>query len=177
MTFGKWIVVAGAAALIAGCEARIGGGEEQAGGEGAAANASVSAEGKAEDGRVSIKAPGLDLSINIPDAIARRAVADAESKVVPPGARFGGMHVEGGGEGGQGEVELRFAVADPPEAVAAWYRDPARSGDFTVGESRREGDATVLTGVTGTDANPFTARLAPGAGGGTDIRLLLRDRN
>jgi hypothetical protein len=180
MSYRKMIALAGAAALLAGCEARIGSQEEGASREGGNQAADVSAEGKAEEGKVSIKAPGFDVSINIPDAVARRAVADADSRIIPPGARFGGLHVEGArsgsAEGGHGEVELRFAVDRPPQEVAAWYRDPARAGDLTVEEARREGDAMVVSGITGRDGDRFSARIAPGSGGGSDLRLLISDR-
>ena len=141
--------------------------------------AKAGAEGKAEEGRLSIKAPGVDIAINVPDAMRTRARADADSDVLPPGSQVSGLHVQGdGGDSAQGRdsVELRFSSAETPEPVAAWYRDPARHEHFTIAEARREGDTIVLTGAS-KDGGPMTVRLSPGRGVGTDGRLILVDRD
>lgn len=177
MAYLKMFAAAGLALSLAACEARIGDPEEPQG----EAPANVSAEGKAEDGKVTIKAPGFDLAVRIPESVSRRAVTDRGTRIVPPGSRFGGIHIEGGRssgpDGGHGEVEMRFAVDTDPAATANWYRDPARSGDFTVSGARRDGEAYVVEGATREDGGTFTARVTPGAAGGSDIRLLLRDRD
>jgi len=137
------------------------------------------AEGKAEEGRLSIKAPGVDIAINVPDAMRSRARANTDSDVLPPGAQVSGLHVQGDGgdrSAGRDSVELRFSAEEAPERVAAWYRDPARRDHFTIGGARREGNAIVLTGAS-KDGGPMTVRLAPGPGAGTDGRLILVDRD
>lgn len=141
--------------------------------------AKAGAEGKAEEGRLSIKAPGVDIAINVPDAMRARARADADSDVLPPGSQVSGLHVQGdGGDRAQGRdsVELRFSSTEPPEQVAAWYRNPARRDHFTIAEARREGGTIVLAGAS-KDGGPMTVRLSPGAGAGTDGRLILVDRD
>jgi hypothetical protein len=141
--------------------------------------AKAGAEGKAEEGRLSIKAPGVDIAINVPDAMRGRARADTDSDLLPPGSQVSGLHVQGdGGDRAKGRdsVELRFSSAEPPQRVAAWYRDPARREHFTISEARREGEAIVLTGAS-RDGGPVTVRLSPGTGVGTDGRLILVDRD
>ena len=84
-------------ALLAACEARIGKDEQPGAAAEGNQSAAVSAEGKAEEGQFSIKAPGLDLKLNIPDAIQQRATIDSDSEILYPGATLAGMHVEAGG--------------------------------------------------------------------------------
>lgn len=162
-----------ALAALAGC----GGSEEET--EVADAPVAAGAEGKAEDGRVSVKGPGIDLAINLPDALRGRLQVDADSRIMPPGATVSGMHVQGdGGEEGSGRdsVELRFTVPDSPESVAAWYRDPARANDFAVASAAREGEEIVLSGEA-REGGPFTVRLRAQDGRATAGRLVLVDRN
>jgi hypothetical protein len=147
--------------------------------EGAGAPVKAGAEGKAEEGRLSIKGPGVDLAINVPDALRGRVQVDADSGIMPPGAAVSGMHVQGDGgnaDGGRDSVELRFSVREAPGRVVAWYRDPARARDFAVASASREGEEIVLTGTSG-EGGPFTVRLSARSGGGTDGRLVLVDRN
>ena len=170
-----------AAALAAGCSMPSGESERQeAAKHEAAERVKAGAEGKAEEGRLSIQAPGVDIAINVPDAMRGRARADTDSDVLPPAAQVSGLHVQGDGgdrAAGRDSVELRFASAEPPERVAAWYRDPARREKFTIESARREGSAIVLAGAS-RDGGPMTVRLAPAAGGtGTDGRLILVDRD
>ncbi|HEX9932526.1 MAG TPA: hypothetical protein VGB08_06740 [Allosphingosinicella sp.] len=177
-----------AAAAAAGCSMPSGESERQeaakieAAERAAAAHAAdhgkAGAAGKAEEGRLSIKAPGVDIAIAVPDAMRGRAGVDANSEVLPPGAQVSGVHVQGdGGDRTQGRdsVELRFVAAEPVDRVAAWYRDPARREHFTIGEARREGAAVVLAG-TNADGAPISVRLTPREGG-TDGRLVLVDRD
>ena len=162
---------------LAACEARIGKEDEAA--ENVTSAAPVSAEGKAEEGQFSIDAPGFDLKFEIPSGMAERAEVDADSEIVYPGSKLSGMHVEAGAEV-QGQensgVELRFTSPDDPATVAAWYRDPARAGSFTVSSARQEGGAYVLEGVQAREQDPFKVRISPRAGGGSDARLLLSQR-
>jgi hypothetical protein len=142
------------------------------------AQAKAGAEGKAEEGRVSIQAPGVDIAINVPDAMRGRARANTRNDMLPPGTQVSGLHVQGDGgdpSRGRDSVELRFTSAEAPERVAAWYRDPARRGKFTISSARREGGSIVLAG-TSKDGGPLTVRLSPDAGSGTDGRLILVDR-
>ncbi|HEV2866083.1 MAG TPA: hypothetical protein VGX37_06175 [Allosphingosinicella sp.] len=158
-----------AVVLLAGCDARFGN-------DAAPVADNATAAGRAEEGRLTVEAPGLNLSINIPESVRANARVD-EDGLLYPGASLAGMHVQGrpGAEAhghDEGEVELRFTTADPPQRVVAWYRDPARNDQLTVQSARRQGSAFVLSG-TGRDEGRFTVTLTPGAGGGTEGRLLL----
>ena len=113
----------------AACEARIGNDAPPV-----AENAS--AAGRAEEGRLTVEAPGFNMSIDIPEGIRGHADMDDENGLIYPGSTFGGIHVQGGPEraGGEsdGEVEIRFTTGDATDRVVAWYRDPARGEDFTI---------------------------------------------
>ena len=169
-----------AAAAAGACSMPSGEGERrEADNAMAARQEKAGAEGKAEEGRLSIQAPGVDIAINVPDAMRGRARADTDSDVLPPDAQVSGLHVQGdGGDRARGRdsVELRFTAAEPPDRVAGWYRDPARRDHFTIAEARREGNVLVLAGAS-RDGGPMTVRLSAGAGGGTDGRLILVDRD
>lgn len=165
----KRTLCAACALLLAGCEAKVG----NSAGNAADENGQVSAEGKAEEGKVTVKAPGLELSLAIPMEITGKA--DHQGRLLHPDAAVSGVYVAGG-EGGEGEVELRFHADAPPETVAAWYRDPARADDFTLSSFGREGDAFVAAGEEKKDGQRFRLRLGPGEAGGTDGRLAIRDR-
>lgn len=156
-------------ALLAACEARIGKDDTAADTNSAA---DVSPEGKAEEGQVSIKAPGFDLKLDIPDEIS--ADTDKDSEIFYPGAKVSGLHIEG--NRGGGGVELAFTTADAPDKVAAWYRDPARAQAFAVASAVREGDGYRIEATQKDDGDPFTVKIAP-RGTGTDGRLIFRDRN
>jgi hypothetical protein len=174
----KLILLCMALAPVAGCD-RGGTDNASAGG-----NASATAEGKAADGRVTVKAPGVDISLRIPDSVRSRMPTRSNGELLPPGAQIGGIHVQGhgeeGGSGGNGTVELSFRSDQAPEQLAGWYRDPARGANFTIGSDASEGTALVLGGNTrenGRDAGGrFTVRLSPRQGGGSDGRLLLSER-
>jgi hypothetical protein len=165
-----------ASALLTACDARIGHRDEATN-----ATGNASAEGKAEEGQLSVSAPGFEMKIDIPEGIRRQAGIDDDSGLIYPNGQFSGIHVEGGRDGpagaGEGEVELRFTSADAPETIARWYRDPARSGDFSIGGAGREGQDFVITGTGKDDEGQFRVRLSPRAGGGTDGRLVLSDRH
>ena len=160
-----------AAAFLAACEAR-------SGNDAPPVEANASAAGRAEEGRLTVEAPGFNMSIDIPEALREDAEMDGDNRLVYPGARFSGIHVQSGREGPggahDGEVELRFSTGDDTGRVVAWYRDPARGEEFTVQSATREGEAQIISG-TGRDNERFVLRVAPRAGGGTDARLVLSD--
>ena len=161
--------LAAAAVVTAGCDAKIGNDAGPAGD----ANGQASADGKAKEGQVAIKAPGLDLSVSIPMEVTGQGEHDG--KLLYPGATPTGVYIAGG-EDGNGEVEIRFRSGDTPAKVAAWYRDPARAPDFELGDAKQEGSDFVASGTQKEDGQSFRLRLAPHAQGGTDGRLVIRDR-
>ena len=163
-------------ALLCACDVR--GKTDEA--DNKAAGAPASAEGKAEEGKFSIKMPGLDMSLSLPKGMADEARAERDSKILYPGATLRGMAIAAGqssGKGGDSEVEIRFSTPDPPDRVAAWYRDPARADGFRLESATREGDAHVIVGTQKRDEHRFKLRLGPRAGGGTDGRLTIRHRD
>jgi len=161
--------VAFASIALAGCDARFG--------NDVAPSGNGSAENKAEEGQLSISAPGVEMKINIPEGIRRETNIRDDSGLVYPGSRMSGVHIEGGRDDqrSDGEVEMRFVSADPPATVARWYQDPARISTFTLDSATREGEAYVFAGTKKEGNGRFRLRLAAGAGGGTDGRLLLTD--
>ena len=140
--------------------------------------AGAGAEGKAEEGRLSIKAPGIDIAIAVPDAVRDRAQANVESEFLPPGSRARGIHVEGDGgnhAAGRDSVEIRFTAPQPPAEVARWYNDPARRPKFAISGAEQAEGEQVLTGTT-KDGAPMRVHLAA-RGTATDGRLVLVDRD
>ena len=160
---------AAALVLLGACQARE---DDQA-----RANSSrtISAEGKAEEGKISINAPGFAITFNLPKEMSRTAKADKDSKMLYPGATIAGVALaagKGGSDADQSEVELRFRTADPVDQVAAWYRDPARAAGFRLQGIGKDGDSVVIAGIQNSDRHPFKVRLTP-ANGGTDGRLTI----
>ncbi|HMC91372.1 MAG TPA: hypothetical protein VKI45_02830 [Allosphingosinicella sp.] len=142
----------------------------------------ASAEGTAEEGKITLKGPGVDMSFVVPKGMRGEAKADKNSNFLYPGATIGGIAIVGiqanGGKadkngGGDTEAEFRFATADPPAKVAAWYRDPARGKDLHVTAANKDGDDMVISGVEPGDNHPFKVRLKARPGGGTDGRLTI----
>src|SRR5688500_3458972 len=141
MTIARTAAVLAAAALLSGCEAKVG-----TDGGNTMSNGPVSAEGKAEEGEIAFSAPGFDLKVRVPFD---EAAADNESRILYPGSKLTGIYVAAHPDrkaGSDGSVELRFATPDPPDKVAAWYRGPARAGDFALGDSAKEGAAWSIVG-------------------------------
>jgi hypothetical protein len=170
MVFRRFSLVL-AAGLAGACQP----GEEAERGE--ANTAAASAEGKAEEGRIAIKAPGFDLAINLPKEVADEARADRDNKLLYPGSSIRGIHIAAApaAEGKDGsEVDMRFSSPDPVDTVLAWYRDPARAEGFTLEKTAREGESHLITGVRKRDGHRFKLRLSARAGGGTDGRLTVR---
>jgi hypothetical protein len=145
-----------------------------------AGNSHVSAEGKAEEGKISLKMPGLDMTLSLPKGVADEARAERDSKLLYPGAILRGMAIAAGPESdksGDSEVEIRFSTPDPVDRVAAWYRDPARAEGFQLQRAGREGDSWLVTGVQKRDEHSFKLRLGPRPGGGTNGQLTVRHRD
>lgn len=171
MTKARLIPAIAAIALLGACEARFGN-------DAAPVADNATAEGKAEQGRLTIEAPGFNLQLDIPESIMTRADMDGDNALIYPDARFGGIHVQGDRPGSDtDEVELRFSTGDEIGRVAAWYRDPARGSSFTIATDNAEGAGFVLSGTGRRDGERFTLRIAPRQGGGTEARLLLSDAN
>jgi hypothetical protein len=169
-------VAVAAAVLIGACDARFNADEPDNG----AAEAGASAEGKAEEGKISVKAQGFDLKLSLPKGMAGEARAERDSKLLYPGSVLRGMAIaagEGKGKAGDTEVEIAFSTPDPVDKVVAWYRDPQRREGFRLGREEREGDGWRLTGVQKRDGHRFKLRLGPRSGGGTDGRLTVRHRD
>ena len=178
MVFSKSSVLVAGFALLAACEGRIGTTSDREGGSAEGSEAVPSASGKSETGKLSIKAPGFDMKISLPEGLADEA--NTEGELIYPGASLGGMHIEAGsGKAGKRNsgVELRFTSSEPIDKVAAWYRDPARAGGFSTASTSREGEAIVIAGIQKSDGDPFNLRLSPAPAGGTEGRLTLTDRN
>ena len=177
MRIAAMMMVVGAAGLLGACEMRVGDRADE--GRADEGNVTASLEragtngGEAEEGRFSLKAPGVDISLNIPDAIRSRANIGNGDDMVPPGVALSGLHVDGlGGADGRNSVELRFTSAEAPAAIARWYQNAQERGRFALSGTRREGEGIVLTGTRARDGDPFTVRLAP-RDGGTEGRIVL----
>jgi len=171
MTKAGLIPAIAAIALLGACEARFGN-------DAAPVAENATAEGRAEQGRLTIEAPGFSLKLDIPETILNRADMDGDNALIYPDATFGGIHVQGNRPGSDtDEVELRFSTGDEIGRVAAWYRDPERRGSFTIATDNVEGAGFVIAGTGRRDGERFTLRIAPRAGGGTEARLLLSDTN
>lgn len=157
--------------LLCGCEMRIGN-------DAAPVADNASAAGRAENGQLTVEAPGFNLSVTIPEGMTDRGSVSDDNGLVYPGSTIAGVHVQGRREErghNNGEVEIRLASNDAPDRVAAWYRDPARADRFSAASTTQDGDATVISGTGRRDNERFTLRIAPRAGGGSDMRLLLAD--
>ena len=183
----KVLPALGALALLAACEARVGTDKAEAdtapqgsasAASGGTENTSV-AQAEAKDGELSIDAPGFKMKLDIPKALAGQAQINGDSGILYPGAALSGMHVAAREQSGseQSRVELRFTSSDAPAKLVAWYRDPARAGEFTVGSVRQNGAGFSITGSESGDGDPFELSLTPRGGGGTEGVLKLRDRS
>ena len=169
-------LAAAAALALSACEAKFGN-------DAAPVNKSgnVSAEGKAEDGRISINAPGFEMKVSIPEGMRERAGIDDHDGIIYPNSTFSGMHVQRGNDRpdghSQGAVELAFTSADAPDIVARWYQDPARGAQFTIATANRQGADFVIAGTTKDDNSQFQVRLSPRQAGGSEARINLTDRD
>lgn len=168
--------IAALALVLTACEAKFGNDQNAANQSG-----NVSAEGKAKEGELSIHTPGFEMKINIPEGMRHEITGENHDDLLYPGATFGGIHVEGGHDDAhgrsQGQVELAYSTADAPDVVARWYQDPARAADLTVATTNRQGPGIVIAGTRTHDNGDFRVTLTPRAGGGTDGRVLLTDRD
>ena len=139
-----------------------------------------SAEGKAEEGKISLKMPGVDMTLSLPKGVADEARAERDSKLLYPGAILRGMAIAAGPDSGKvndSEVEIRFSTPDPVDKVAAWYRDPARARGFQLESAAKDGEAWLVTGVQKRDDHAFKLRLTPRRGEGTNGQLTVRHRS
>ncbi|HEX9946741.1 MAG TPA: hypothetical protein VGA98_04295 [Allosphingosinicella sp.] len=165
--------LAAAAGTLGGCDGNVRPEEP----DNVAADAPASAEGKAEEGKISLKMPGVDMTISLPKGVADEARAERDSKLLYPGATLRGMAIAAGpgsDKSGDSEVEIRFSTPDPADKVVAWYRDPGRADGFSLRNAAKEGDSWLFSGVQKRDGHPFRLRLSPRPGGGTDGRLAVR---
>lgn len=177
MTRNTLLLGAAATALaLTACQARFGNDADPINESG-----NVSAEGKAKEGEVSIRAPGFDLKVNIPEGLRERAGIDDHDGIIYPNSTFGGIHVEGGRRNAEGHspgaVEIAFSSGDAPDVIARWYQDPARAAQFTVATANREGADFVIAGTSKDDGGRFQVRLSPRQAGGTEARINLTDRD
>jgi hypothetical protein len=167
---------AAAAASLGACDSRVRPEEP----DNPVANSPVSAEGKAEEGKISLKMPGVDMTLSLPKGVADEARAERDSKLLYPGAILRGMAIAAGPDSarsGDSEVEIRFSTPDPVDKVAAWYRDPARAEGFQLQRAAKEGDLWLVTGVQKRDKHDFKLRLSPRPGEGTNGQLTVRHRD
>ena len=140
----------------------------------------ASAEGKAEEGKISHKMPGLDMTLSLPKGVTDEARAERDSKLLYPGSTLRGMAIAAGPDSDKSsdsEVEIRFSTPDPVDTVAAWYRDPARKEGFQLERAAKQGDAWLVTGVQKRDEHRFRLRLSPRSGQGTNGQLTVRHRD
>ncbi|HEX8223581.1 MAG TPA: hypothetical protein VF605_07175 [Allosphingosinicella sp.] len=168
--------LAAAVALLGACDGKF----DRNAAQNASPDAPVSAEGKAEEGKISVKAPGFDLKFSLPKGMVGEARAERDSKLLYPGAILRGMAIaagEGRGKGGDSEVEIGFSTPDPLDKVVAWYRDPARAEGFSLDRADKDGDEWKVAGVQKRDGHRFKLRLSPRSGGGSDGRLTVRHRD
>lgn len=167
----KCLPALAAVVLLAACDVKVGN-------EAGTVSWNASAAGRAQEGRLTIEAPGFNMSMDIPKDALRDSTID-DDRVIYPGAQFGGVHVESrpgrSGEDGSGEVELRFTTGDAADRVVAWYRNPAQHDDIDVASAERQGDGFLLSGTVGEEKKRFGLRIMPRPGGGTEARLLLTD--
>ena len=140
-------------------------------------NSHLTAEGKAEEGKISLKGAGVDLTFEVPKGMRGAPRADRNNKLFYPESTIGGAAIVGGqgdgGKQGDSEAEFRFSTPDPVDKVVAWYRDPARRPALDVTAARREGADVVLSGHQDGQADSFKIRLSARPGGGTDGRLVI----
>jgi hypothetical protein len=126
---------------------------------GAGGNESASAAngiaGRTENGQLTARVQGVDLKVNLPPPL--RRMTESDDYLYPNGRTVR-----------RGDGDKHFHSDDPPETVAAWYRDPARHERFMIGVTTpSEGGALYLAGNTRNNET-LSVRLLPGAQGGTD---------
>ena len=169
----KIMVLAGISLTLGACDWLTGRHDDELPG-----NDTVTAEGKAEAGQVSVKAPGLDVTFTVPKGLSKDVKVNSDIKILYPKTSITGMYAAGGGkEEGESEVEFRFASPDAPERIAAWYQEPARAELFNVEKVSREGADTLIRAREKQGEGEFRLRLAPRAGGGTDGRLVIHKKD
>src|SRR6476661_4505648 len=93
MAGSRMFALAATAFLFAGCHV---GGHGDDDDNLLAANQVVSAEGKAQEGKISVKAPGVDITISVPKELTGGAKVGKDSKILYPGATLAGMAIAAG---------------------------------------------------------------------------------
>jgi hypothetical protein len=164
MTMLKLAPLFAAALLASACDVHIG---NDANGT---QSVDLNAPGNGQDGRVTIRTPGFNMSVDVPESVRAEMHADSTDGFLYPGATVGGVHVDA--NEGNGTVDIAFSSPDSSALVANWYRDPARGSDVHIASAARNGAAYVIAG-TRRDDQHFEVRLTPRNGGGVDGRLVL----
>jgi hypothetical protein len=168
MTPTKLVPLLAATLAASACSVQIGNGQTDGN-----ATVDVNTPGNGSDGSLSVRAPGFNLSMDIPASI-QGEISAGDNDLVYPGARIGGVHVNAGRDhADEAIVEINYASTDGPDRIAAWYRDPARGPDVRVSSASRQGDAMLISGTHEEDR--FELRIAPRADGGSEARLVLTD--
>ena len=164
MTLLKLAPLFAGALVLGACDVHIG---NDAGED---ANIDINAAGNGQDGRVSIQAPGFNMSVNVPESVRAEMRADSTDGFLYPGSRVGGVHVNA--NEGDGVVDIAFSSPADSARIADWYRDPARGPDVHIASAAPSGGGFVISGTRRGDQH-FEVRLTPRNGGGVDGRLVL----
>lgn len=125
-----------------------------------AGNAILSTDG---NGRVEIKAPGIEGSITLPKGALNAKDFDIEGVTLYPGSTLRNLRLDGGdGEkDGDGKVIVEFESPAEPTVVRDWFRDNMTKQGFKVTTK----DANLI-GTT-EDGKPFALQLGDIGGGKT----------
>ncbi|SMF69461.1 hypothetical protein [Allosphingosinicella indica] len=154
-----------AALLLAGCEAKIGKDAE---------NAKADASAEAGEGSFSVDVPGFQMKVAIPENIRNNTTFSDDGGLLYPGAAVKGVNIQARVDANKG-VQINFSTSDGPEAVNAWYRDPARD-KYAIVSDRSEGGSTVIEAAEKAGNDLYTIRLTPRPSGGTDGAIHIRDK-
>lgn len=142
-----------AVALLGACDAEVRPEEP----DNPVANSHVSAEGKAEEGKISLKMPGVDMTLSLPKGVADEARAERDSKLLYPGAILRGMAIAAGPDSDKsGDSEVEFAsqlrtrstrsppgIAIPPALTASSCEAPRRRATPGWSPASRSATSTV----------------------------------
>lgn len=89
---------------------------------------------KADGDRLSLKLPGLNASVTVPDLNMDGGDIDLDGMAVHPGTKLAGMDVDGDRDGGT--VTMRFTDPAAPAQVADHYVKAAPAAGYTLDASR-----------------------------------------
>lgn len=163
-------LIIAAVLLLSACEAKVGKEADRSADDRADSSPEAAA---GEANQFSLKIPGFEMKVDMPDEGVR---TDEDSDILFPGSRLTGMSIDAGKGTSQESVELRFHSPEAVRQVVAWYRDPARSAKFTLSSVAEEGEGYRMAGTQKDGDGRFDLWLSP-AGGGTNGRIVLRDRS